>query len=81
MDTISAGSTIALAYYLYDQGVINSADTGGLPLKWGDIDTVIALVEQIAQRQGFGDALAEGAKRGGKARSLTMENVPSPSLR
>ncbi len=63
MDTISAGSTIALAYYLYDQGVLTSADTGGMPLKWGDIETAIALVEQTARRQGLGALLAEGAKR------------------
>jgi aldehyde:ferredoxin oxidoreductase len=62
MDTISAGSTIALAYYLYDQGVITCADTGGLPLQWGDMDTAIGLIEAIARRDGFGDALAEGAK-------------------
>jgi aldehyde:ferredoxin oxidoreductase len=63
IDTISAGSTIALAYYLYEQGVITSADTGGLPLNWGDMDTVIALVELIGRREGFGDALAQGAQR------------------
>jgi aldehyde:ferredoxin oxidoreductase len=63
MDTISAGATIGLAYYLYDQGVLTPADTCGAPLKWGDMDTAVALIEQIARREGFGDALAEGAKR------------------
>ncbi len=62
IDTISTGSTIALAYLLYDQGIITTGDTGGLPLEWGDIDTAIALIEQIAHRQGFGNILAEGAK-------------------
>ena len=38
LDTISAGSSIALAYLLYDRGFITTADTGGLPLKWGDIE-------------------------------------------
>jgi aldehyde:ferredoxin oxidoreductase len=63
MDTISAGSSIALAYLLYERGFITSADTGGLPLKWGNIETAHSLLEMIAQRQGFGDLLAEGTKR------------------
>ncbi len=63
LDTISAGSTIALAYLLYDQGVITNADTGGLPLEWGDMEAAIALIEQIALRRGLGELLALGAKR------------------
>jgi aldehyde:ferredoxin oxidoreductase len=63
MDTISAGSSIALAYLLYDRGFITTADTGGLPLKWGDIETAHTLLEMIARREGFGDELAESTKR------------------
>ncbi len=63
LDTISTGNTIALAHYLFQEGVIGPADTGGLELRWGNPDTVAELVKQIAQRQGFGDALAEGSKR------------------
>jgi len=63
LDTISAGSAISLAYLLYDRGFITAADTGGLPLKWGDIETAHTLLEMIAHRQGFGDMLAEGTKR------------------
>jgi aldehyde:ferredoxin oxidoreductase len=63
LDTISAGSSIALAYLLYDRGFITTADTGGLPLQWGDIETAHALLELIARREGFGDALADGVKR------------------
>jgi aldehyde:ferredoxin oxidoreductase len=63
LDTISAGSSIALAYLLYERGLITAADTGGLPLRWGDIETAQILVEMIARREGFGDVLADGAKR------------------
>lgn len=62
LDTISAGSTIAFAYQLFDQGVISSKDTGGLELLWGSAEPAIQLTEQIARRQGFGDLLAEGAR-------------------
>jgi aldehyde:ferredoxin oxidoreductase len=63
LDTITAGSSIALAYLLYDRGFLTPADTGGLPLRWGDIETAHSLLEMIARRQGFGDILAEGTKR------------------
>jgi aldehyde:ferredoxin oxidoreductase len=63
LDTISAGSSIALAYMLFDRGFITTADTGGLPLRWGDIETAHILLEMIAKREGFGDVLAEGVKR------------------
>ena len=63
MDTISAGSVIGLAYLLYDRGMLTAADTGGLPLRWGDAETVHLLLEQIALRQGLGALLADGSKR------------------
>jgi aldehyde:ferredoxin oxidoreductase len=63
LDTISAGSSIALAYLLYERGFLTPADTGGLPLRWGDIQTAHTLLEMIARREGFGDILAEGTKR------------------
>lgn len=62
LDTISTGSTIAFAYYLYDQGKLKDADTGGLPLRWGDIEAALTLTEQIAHRTGFGAVLAEGTR-------------------
>jgi len=66
LDTISAGATIAFAYYLYDQGIISEADTGGLELRWGDIETSLILTEQIARREGFGAVLAEGSQSLGR---------------
>ncbi len=63
LDTISAGSAISLAYLLYERGFLTAEDTGGLPLRWGDIETAHTLLELIAKRQGFGDVLAQGVKR------------------
>lgn len=63
MDTISAGSAISLAYLLYERGVLTPADTGGLPLEWGNVETAHTLLEMIAHRQGLGDLLAEGTQR------------------
>jgi aldehyde:ferredoxin oxidoreductase len=63
LDTISAGSSISLAYLLYDRGLITGADTGGLPLKWGDIEAALTLLEMIAHRKAFGNVLADGVER------------------
>jgi aldehyde:ferredoxin oxidoreductase len=60
LDTISTGSYIAWAMELYQRGIINDAQVG-YPLKWGDQDAIIRLIGQIAERQGFGDLLAEGS--------------------
>jgi len=66
MDTISAGGTIAFATYLFEQGIISTADTDGLELRWGDAATAHRLLELIAHRQGFGDLLAEGSRAVGR---------------
>jgi aldehyde:ferredoxin oxidoreductase len=63
MDTISAGAAIGLAYLLYDRGIVTESDTGGLPLRWGDVGAAHTLLEMIPRRQGFGDILAEGVQR------------------
>lgn len=60
IDTISAGVTIAYVMECCERGIIRS---GGVDLKWGDAKAVLALLEQISSREGFGDILAEGVKR------------------
>jgi aldehyde:ferredoxin oxidoreductase len=63
LDTITAGASIGLACLLYERGILTADDTGGIPLRWGNIETVQTLIEMIAHRQGFGNVLAEGTKR------------------
>ncbi len=62
LDTISAGNTLALAYLLFERGLVSEQDTGGLALHWGDPTPCFSLLEQIARAQGFGALLAQGAK-------------------
>jgi aldehyde:ferredoxin oxidoreductase len=62
IDTISAGNTIALAYLLFDRGLITTQDTGGLELRWGDAGPCFELIEQIARRNGIGALVAQGSK-------------------
>lgn len=62
LDVISAGNTIALAYLLFDRGIITAADTGGLELRWGDGAPCFSLLDAIARREGFGALLALGSR-------------------
>jgi len=61
LDTISAGCTIALACELFERGVLTTADTDGLEIRYGDVEMAHRLVEMMARREGFGTVLAEGS--------------------
>lgn len=62
LDTISTGVTIAFAIECFENGLITKDDTGGIELRYGDAEVMLDLVEKIANRDGFGDILAEGSK-------------------
>ncbi|MBA7647834.1 hypothetical protein ES703_55613 [subsurface metagenome] len=62
LDTISAGTIIAFAMECYEHGLITKADTDGIELTWGNHQAMIAMLEKIARREGFGDVLADGVK-------------------
>ncbi len=61
LDTISAGTTIALACELSERGILDAKATGGLEIRFGDPSIVHRLIEMIAAREGIGDLLAEGS--------------------
>lgn len=63
LDTISAGCAIAFAMEAYENGVITKQDTGGVDLKWGNIDAIIEMTHQIGQAKGLGALLGQGVKR------------------
>ncbi|MDW8326679.1 MAG: aldehyde ferredoxin oxidoreductase family protein [Anaerolineales bacterium] len=62
LDTISTSSVLAFAFECYEKGLITSRDTGGIELKWGDADAIIAMIHKIALRLDIGDLLAEGVR-------------------
>lgn len=62
LDSISTSNTIGLAFYLYEQGIIQPSDTDGLELRWGNSEVVRKLVAKIANQDGFGELLALGSK-------------------
>ena len=62
LDTISAGSVIAFAMECYENGIITKADTDGVELTWGNDRALIAMLQKIVRREGFGDVLADGVR-------------------
>ncbi len=62
LDTISAGATIAFAMECYENKIISRKDTGGLELKFGNAEAMVALTEMMGRREGLGDLLADGVK-------------------
>lgn len=63
MDTISCGKTIGFAMELWERGIIDESDTGGIDLSWGNVESMARLVELIARREGFGALLAKGTRK------------------
>ncbi len=63
IDNISAGSAIAFAMDLYDRGIIDSDDTGGLDLSWGNGESMEILIRQMVSEQAFGAVLSKGVRR------------------
>jgi len=62
MDTISAGVTVGCAMELFERGVLPDKDVG-YPLKFGDAEGLLDLVQKMASREGFGWIMGEGSYR------------------
>jgi aldehyde:ferredoxin oxidoreductase len=58
-DCITFGWIVAMAMECFQRGIITIKDTGGVELKWGDIELVTDLIKKIAYREGIGNLLAD----------------------
>jgi len=63
LDIIELGITLNAAMEWYEKGLITKDDTDGIDLSWGNTEGVIAMINKVARREGFGNVLAEGAVR------------------
>jgi aldehyde:ferredoxin oxidoreductase len=61
IDTISAGVVIAWTIECFQKGILNRQEIGR-EIDFSDLDTVVYLLNKIANREGIGDLLAEGVK-------------------
>jgi aldehyde:ferredoxin oxidoreductase len=62
LDPTSLGFTLSMAMECLEEGVL-SEQMVGMPLRFGDGESVLSMIRAIAQREGFGDLLAEGVQR------------------
>lgn len=63
MDTISLGVTLAFAIECYEGGILSDRETGGVPLRFGDPNLIMDLIQKTAAWEGIGGLLAEGSFR------------------
>ena len=60
LDTISTGVCIAFAMECHQHGLLNDRTYS---LEWGDPETILGLIEQIAYRSGLGELLSLGTRQ------------------
>jgi aldehyde:ferredoxin oxidoreductase len=75
IDTVSTSGVIAGAIYHYIMGNINTEDTDGLTLNWGELGKVKQLIGKIAKRKGFGNVLAEGSNFFAEKFNINKEEI------
>jgi len=61
MDCIQFGYNMAISMECFQRGILGSEATGGIDLNWGNSEAVETLMRKTAQREGFGNLLAENA--------------------
>jgi aldehyde:ferredoxin oxidoreductase len=63
LDTISVGTSIAFAMECFEMGLITEAHTEGMDLSFGNRQTALELVHQMAQGNGFGFLVGKGVRK------------------
>ena len=67
LDTMSTGSVIAFAMEAFERGLITTADTDGIELRWGSGEALVEMTRKIGLRQGIGELMGEGVMRMARA--------------
>lgn len=62
LDTISTSGSVAFAMEAWEKGLLTPEDAEGLDLSWGNVQSMLRLVDMIAKRDGVGDLLADGTR-------------------
>ncbi len=83
MDPISAGATVACAMEMFEKGIIPEEDIG-MPLKFGDAEAMVKMIELAGKKEGFGAKLALGSYRlaemyGAPEYSMTVKKQEFPA--
>jgi aldehyde:ferredoxin oxidoreductase len=78
LDVISTAGTVAFVMECVEHGLIGPAELGGVDLRFGNGDALLAAIPLIAERRGVGELLALGSRRiaeqvGGEALTFAMQ--------
>jgi aldehyde:ferredoxin oxidoreductase len=79
IDVLSTTRMIAWASELYEKGIISIADTGGIPLEWGNPEALARVLDLIARKEGFGAILADTPEKA--AEKLGHEIEPALNIK
>jgi len=63
IDTISFGTALAFAMECYEEGILDSAKTGGLDLRFGNAGAMLKVLHQMGRGEGFGPVVGQGIRR------------------
>ncbi len=62
IDTISLGNSIAFVMECWENGILDKEKTGGIELDWGNADSALELIHQMARGEGFGVIVGSGVR-------------------
>lgn len=63
IDSITAGGVISFAMECFEESIITEKDTDGIQLTFGNGNAMLAMLEKICKKEGFGAVLAEGTRK------------------
>lgn len=66
LDVDGVSAALAYAIECYENKIINTEDTYGLRLNWGNAKDIVKLIELIAYKEKFGEILSEGVYQASK---------------
>ena len=62
IDTISLAVSLAFAMECYQEGILTTEHIGGLDLTWGNAESALELLHQMAKGEGFGHIVGQGVR-------------------
>jgi len=72
---VQGANVICTSMHLWQDGILNAQDTGGLNLEWGNKEAMVALIEGVVFRQGFGAVFSDGFVKAAE-RIAEMKGLP-----
>jgi aldehyde:ferredoxin oxidoreductase len=62
VDTISFANSVAFCMECFQEGLLNTERTGGIDLTWGNAESALELLHQMATGEGFGVIVGQGIR-------------------